>query len=635
MMAPTRPLPPGMMTSRLTAAFRLAARTLRAGLAAALALHAALPAAAQDRGDVQPFAAELNRARAALPARLRARVQDVSLLRAEALEIPAEATLAERLFGRATFAYLDTAGRRIVLTDAGAALRARWSGPPPRRWEVVGFLETVMPPTGVLFLDLDANSDVDARRWERLRAAIVEWRGAPLAGVLGDVAVLDAFLEEAPWRALGGRVPREQLLLHELAHAVQLETSTSWRRVRAWSAVTGWREAHDGSVADGVRGAWLRERPEVLVRLLLGLPRAPSEYLPGEGDGASLYARFDPREDFAEAVRAMAYRPEELARLSPARFLAVNATGWVADLDMQRPGPLWRSAEDLGEELFRETVARGAAEILGRWAEGPEVDPAAFAAILDAHGPWIPPELAPIEATEDEAIDLPPGASRVRRRARFHVADGSVRYGPRVAVLSTIDNMLVAHAEQVGFREGFRDMLVSQSVDADFRGRVSAVKSLPVGRSRAEQIDELLAIYGRALGPEEAAQLLSAECAQLRAGGGTLLASWLDLRHGARPLDTRAAAARAAASGDSSYDAVELLNDLSKLEQQAGDLEAAARTAAAIPGLHWGAVRRVERFLALGSIDEAKAAAFSAPLPALRQRLFHQVRQAETQAEGR
>ncbi|MCK5943135.1 MAG: hypothetical protein KAI24_14240, partial [Planctomycetes bacterium] len=286
---------------------------------------------------LEAFDAALQR----LPPAWRRELGDVTLCRVRSLGVPSDAPLSARLMGRATLAYFSNVKRRICVTDAGARARPSWGGAPPAAEHVATFLLDE--------LGYDAVGTREQRvdgAWRRFVTTVHRWRGQPAPEplpALGAVAVLDRFLVDGVRRALGGDVPLEQVLFHELAHAVQNHLRRMQAHMTMWGSLSGWRERDPDREADGYSGGmFAMERPAVLIRLLLGLPRGDAIYAPHEhARFVNTYARFDLREDFAECARLMAYQPDALAAAAPAKFLYLDALGWSARLDGRHPGPLW------------------------------------------------------------------------------------------------------------------------------------------------------------------------------------------------------------------------------------------------------------------------------------------------------
>ncbi|MEZ6189022.1 MAG: pyridoxal-phosphate dependent enzyme [Planctomycetota bacterium] len=280
----------------------------------------------------------------------------LTLRRAPAAEAPADAPLALRLMARATHAWFSTRERAIVVTDAGVGTPT-WDGPAPEAKALAAFLHGLEEA-----LEVECPVDADLpgltpawrafvlRAGERLMPG--EWP-SPDAVAPGDPAFLSRFLDAGVAASLGGQRPSlEALLIHELGHALQLGPNGEAGRIAAWSTLSDWREGTQRKPADGyVAGSWGHEDPLVLIRLLLGAPR---------GEGATFaphpqarfptpYARFDPREDFAECYRLALTDPDLLAERAPEKLLAQNAAGWVADVEAE---PLFRERRpDWGGEL--------------------------------------------------------------------------------------------------------------------------------------------------------------------------------------------------------------------------------------------------------------------------------------------
>jgi hypothetical protein len=202
--------------------------------------------------------------------------------------------------------------------------------------------------------------------------------------------------------------------------------------------------------------------------------------------------------------------------------------------------------------------------------------------------------------------------------------------GPRLALLVQIDRSIVRHAERVAYTEGFRALLSRETTEGltEAWGKAVALES---PRKRAEQMDDVLTAYRGALTDGTRGAMVASQTERLVEEGLPRVATWLEVRHGAGSTDERAEAA-GSFTVDGSYDSIELLEALSRVLLEGGDEDAAAKAAAAIPGNHWGAVRRTERWLALGRLADARRAAVSAALPDLREMLFARVLEAEAAA---
>lgn len=184
---------------------------------------------------------------------------------------------------------------------------SHWRGPVPTHDQVAAYL-------GGLGLD-----------WPGFVARVRALPGVTLpAGELpeGDVRVLDAFVHAAPRVMMGGEVPVADLLRHELGHMIQLRGS-GMDAHHAWSRLTGWVAVRVGGPAQPFMPTYTPEDAIIGSRLALGLPRGEGTYRITRPGSPTLYAQFDPWEDFAESVR-LAYRdPQRLAATSAVRlFLA-------------------------------------------------------------------------------------------------------------------------------------------------------------------------------------------------------------------------------------------------------------------------------------------------------------------------
>lgn len=329
-----------------------------------------------------------------LPSAHRQRIAtlELTLQRAPALEVPADAPLAARLMGRAAHAWFSASGKTLTVTDA--ALRgARWSEPAPPRAQLASFLRGL---SDVLEVELGDEPD-GAALGQAWTAFVARCSGAfggewPADSAPGDPQVLTRFLQAGVQASLGGELPGlEALLIHELGHALQLGPSGERDRVAGFAALSGWVEVKTGNPADGyVGGGWGNEDPLTLIRLLLGGRRGPgATYAPAPGSSfPTLYARFDPREDFAECYRLALTDPEQLLRSAPAKLLALNALGWSAGVEapplLTTLDPEWSAQLLLGVE-----------HLLGRRAPSPGTRDAR--AILRAARPLL------------EALDVPAG----------------------------------------------------------------------------------------------------------------------------------------------------------------------------------------------------------------------------------
>ncbi|MBP6842049.1 MAG: hypothetical protein KA190_32430, partial [Kofleriaceae bacterium] len=217
--------------------------------------------------------------------------------------------LATQLLADATLAYYQIGRHELHVTDA-AFDGPRWRGGAPTPARVATYLAE---------LGLDGPGLV--ARVHALPGA--DLRAADPSGA--EPAVMDTIVRLGPPVLMAGTPALDAVLVHELAHVIQLRTNAAGQ-VAAWSSWTGWTESGSGEVADGhVGGAFASERPQVASRLLLGLTRGEAWYQPAPTGPPTPYARFDPMEDFAESVRLAWSDPVGLGRRSPVRLVASAA----------------------------------------------------------------------------------------------------------------------------------------------------------------------------------------------------------------------------------------------------------------------------------------------------------------------
>lgn len=572
--------------------------------------------------------AAFERAWSRLPAPWSEQLADVVLERTPTLGVPEHAPMSLRLLDRATLAFFSNVPRRIAVTDAGARMRPQWGLQAPTREQVATFLldELGYATDGAR----DAAVDI---AWARFVASVYGWRDEqapePVPAV-GAVAVLDRFLEHGVQRSLGGTVPLEQLLFHELAHAVQNDLRRMPAHMAMWGSLSGWRECADESVADGYSGGMFAiEQPIVLIRILLDRPRGPCTYAPhGAARFVNHYARFDLREDFAECARLMAYDPDALLRLAPTKFLYLNALGWSTRLDAQTVGPLWLDGDWLAHERRRAHVVTGAARLLAHDPATPIPNPLAVAAILRAHASLLrtadlPQAHRPVEAPSD----LPPELRAQLATERFtFTIEGVARQPAPGGIVARWDDELVRWIDHREYTAGFEQLLGANAEElrARHRDRVLAASDPDV---REREFEQLLVAIGDALPEAERQRLCLGEAGYHADNRRPLVAARYRLMAGHDTREDLAAAARRLAdSGRTDFAAVELQAAIAAAFAAAGD-HAAARTAVdAIPGTSWGAVRRVELLLRIGATEQAERCAAAVTLPQLRTRLLDRAR---------
>jgi hypothetical protein len=551
-----------------------------------------------------------------LPAELVERTAGVTLVQRE-LEVPPGSPLIARLVARGALAYYSIRERELAVTSGGARGWPRWGEGAPEPGELDRFLKSIAP-------ELD---------WETFAARVAGWSSellAPGPSSPGDPRVLERFVALAGTRALGQDLPLEQLIFHELMHAVQLDGENPGAPIRAWSGAAGWLESDSGRVCDGsYDGAWRTERPEVLVRLVLLGERGRGAFLPtADFQCTNPYSAYDPREDYAESGRQMAYDPHALARAAPEKFLYLNALGWNARLDPESPGPRWYEPCELGLDLFERTVAAGGRTLWRRAEAQPGAPAVALAAVLRVHGRWLPPADYPVLELPATPRDLPPGVGAVPDLA-FTVADGSRRVLPAPALVDRWDEGLRLWIQRREFTLGLLGWFPLELAKLETIER-EEVLPLPGDQRRAFEAYCLLREAAGVWSAERLGNTLAREERAQLAGGRPLGAALLRLHFGTEPLEARVERALALfeAAGEEPVEhpfatvelgrgLVEALTDL--------DPERALQVARALPGSTWGAACRSAALLQLGDRRGALEAARGASLPGLRGRLIERI----------
>ncbi len=309
-----------------------------------------------------------------LPVPHRAQLEALTVGRERDLGVPRDAPLIDRLFGAGAIAYYQVSRHRLVITDAGATGRPRWTG------------ERVLDTWGAL--------------------------------------LFDAVVRFAVVRNLGEQLPLEELLVHELGHVLLLGPNGGGHDVEAWGMLSAWRERERDEPADGyVSGFFQSEQPAVALRLALGLGRGPdAHYEPRAGGFATLYARFDPMEDFAEAYRLALTRPDALAAVAPEKLVAVTGRG-------MRDQPAAR--------LDRDALEAGARRLLGH-APGPASDLGFAVRVLRPHAARLLPLARRLGARGPHPVpeDLPADAREHLSRLFVSVGDREILIPSRASFLA-------------------------------------------------------------------------------------------------------------------------------------------------------------------------------------------------------
>lgn len=460
---------------------------------------------------------EVQRAHAAalqrFPEPIRARLAGVPVLRQSRYEVPENAPLAWRLMAQAAYAVYSNSQQSVVIFDAALAGESRWDADltgQEHRATVAAFLDS-------LAAVLEGEPGDTEALWASFVAKVAAWeepaeRSAttpvlpmPADPPVGCPIVFDAFVRKGVARAMG-RVPElEGLIVHELAHAMQIRDGGYFatQHMRAWGRLSGWHRADKDERFDGYAyGGFRMENPEVLISLLLSDDPAAAErmnaiYKPGP-DAAFInrYARYDPREDFAECVRWMVWWPDELIALSPERFMFINAMGWCLDLDVASPGPLWFDAAAIEAKGWSEALHAAAGVLVEPPAGASLVDAYARAALLRAHAPAL--EWARLPQPSDRLSffpnDLPADdLEAMRLDLLTPKIDGSQYPMPESMFYELVDEYVVAWFSRIEFEAGmnelFLPMLDAEGVDLV----IAEIESKDSIRERVRELRMLIA----------------------------------------------------------------------------------------------------------------------------------------------
>lgn len=587
---------------------------------------------------IEPEVGEaFDRAVARYPEPMRARLREVGLLRRAALEARATLPLSARLYAAAAYAYYDVQRDEVVILDAGVRERGVWAvdTPLPADWEteVEGFLREVAPSLG-LPAALPA-----AELWAAFASVVGGWGEEPAIWgrrppAFGETSVFDRFVRLGVGRLVGGPMPLESQIVHELAHAVQLHASQSAEHVLMWGSLSGWVQRRTG---EPVRTHHAMEHPRVLISLVLAGERGEAWYeFHPEACMVNAYAAYDAREDYAESVRWFLERPGDLLACSPVKFMFINAIGLNSLCDVDAPGPLWHDAASLAAHGWLDDVNEAAGVLLGSSDHAVQVHPLAAIGVLRAHASLLTPGALPRgEVLRETARDLP-GELRDRLAAwRFHVEIRGETFALPAAQIRRWWALEAARAhENREFAREWFWMIHRGAADAQ-----RAIKGLPelVDDERIERVEALLAAPAADLPEEDARAMATAEAERFDAIGRPLLAHRVRVCLAAREVgaafeEAVASALQAAEPEAGSYDAVLLLACVARLELGLGRPDAAMAAAGRIRGGLAGAIAGVDLFLmiheaapGLGALEAAARSADQAEDPDLRARLQERI----------
>jgi hypothetical protein len=583
------------------------------------------------------------KAKSSLPETLRERVGDVELKRATDLGIGPEMPLEYRLLNRAAYASFSIGDRDLTVYDAGALDLPTWAGDPPKKDEVVKLLAGVADVMGVE-VPQDGKGPVFLAAWKDFVRRVYSWGDRDFPKVLpavDDQELWNRFLGDGVWRLMGEKVPMEELMVHELGHALQLESRSMGSRMNYWGELSGFTEIERGEVADGFVGGMNKmEETIVLIRLLMAddpekMSRGEkADYAAAEGARfVNRYARYDLREDYAESFRLMAYEPERLARIAPEKFLYLNTLGWNARLDLEKPGPLWYSGEEF-EKMLPKSVRKDLFErLLGKNGKGPALSSTPLAAILRAHSGVVSaddlPEPYPVIEIPG---DLPKGlVNRLDPELLGVEVDGVVHVASPERQRLRQDQLLDEWIERFSF---YRDLLRFR--EKGTKGlRVAYEKDVKENDDMARRLNryEALRDYGgKSVSAEDWRKWDQAEAkAQHKAGNVWAAARYSILTSEKKTEELFQEITDTAAKGDGGFERARFIGTAVDLALEGKDAKLVKAKIEAIPGKTLGKWLRVKYLLKAAEIlngtsnelfvNAARSEAADCDFPALKQQL--------------
>lgn len=530
----------------------------------------------------------------------------IALRREAEFPLPVRMPLEYRLMASAAMASHSGGRHTITVYDAGVRGAAHWNGGRPAGESLDEFLSN--------FADLVPDDIPDATRHDLWMAFYSRLMGSEHPRALpspGDPAGFQRFIGGGVWHALGGRVDLEELLLHELAHAIHYGGAAGrnlGERYGSWATLSGWTVVSTGEPAQGYfRGHMVVEPPIALVRLLIGADRGDSMYAPApDAAFVNIYSSYDLREDYAEATRLLVYDPARLAEVSPHKLLYVNAVGWNTGLDSENPGPLWIDEETLRDSAWFARLIEGASTLL----LDSRVDPVAAVAVLRAHaGVLDPADLPEPHRAFELPRDFPEDLSRAFAGERLSVTIGGVEhYAHPKAIERVAEGALLGWLENIEFEfllSGFADGVdheaaeaIASETDPD---RLLERLTLALQGPRTP---ELRALCAQVAGVFRDNRPLVRQRLRVVAHGST---------EGEQSERVIAAAEGAIAGEPVSHDLVELRAELARAAIERGEVEVALRLIELVPGETLGALRRAELWIELARAAPAmKIAALEA-----------------------
>jgi|GEM_PF-6567101 len=574
------------------------------------------------------------------PPEARARLETVELVRERRYELPPRVPLIARIYAAAAYAVYDPREHSVIVYDAAFTRRPAWSpdDPAPTPEDLAEFLAMLAPALAkALDLPPDPAPPPAQALWARLVHVLDTWAPEdplPPDPPLGDPRVLDRLVAMGPDRVIDHPLDLRATLVHELAHALQLAPGAPRHHLTPWSSLSAWRWAEGGRPYTPA----FHEHPSVLLSLAIADTRGPlARYAPSpDARFINRYAEYEPREDYAESVRAFIERPRVLLETAPEKYLFINALGYNLHLDTDAPGPLWREPEG-ADELAH--IHRGFCDMLG--AEPPEIPPSfeAVLAILRAHAHVIDAQALPrADELDPMPTDLPASIRRAFVSDDLRILIDSVPLGPSNAIVQdTIIRELIA-------RESYAELMTmifhsGSSIPDGYRRAVAALTELEDQDQRAHNAASLLR-EPRVLPREEHRAFIEREAAHWHEADRPLAAMMLRLADAThepeapeadRLLAEIASESRAREPHPDAASALLIAAELELLRDRPARAEALLDR---IAGDHLGSIRRVEGMIAIAehaadpahpALERARRLAEAHPSPRLRQELLKRI----------
>lgn len=549
------------------------------------------------------------RAMARYPQSIRDHLAHVELHRDHSYGMPEEAPLMARLMGDAAYAYYSMNHDAVVLLDAGFAEQGRWTGGDVEEADVAG----LMLDLGLL----DEGADPHAA-WDRFVEIVQGWPGdAPIDPPIrfADERVLDRFVRLGVGRSLAkhgesvGALDIEQQMVHELAHALQLDgpLMTASARMEAWGTLSGWVRADRNEPFNGFHGGMVRmEHPAVLGRLLVSDERGEGLYAHApEARFVNRYARYDAREDYAESVRLFLEDPQRLIRIDPVKFMFINALGYNAALDLAEPGPLWIDAAEIEVRGWREQVQRGARELLtGR--EGIQADARTVAGLLRAHAELLNAQGLPeCDVFLGPPPDAPDSIAQGLDPEHFSAEIDGRRFGPDAhAVENLLVGAIINRYEDDVFWRSMNDLMDAdaESLEEEF----ADLAKMHDPQDRAMAAARLFSNVNDTIEDNRLSEMIVREVRAMRTARRPMLAETLKLRFAlsqdqAVPSESIGRWVAMATEESGSYGAAELRRALVDLLLRDGQQDRAMEIAKSMRGESWGLLRKVDAMCAIAA----------------------------------